>query len=176
MDEMIRNYKKGEVIFNEGSFEKAMYDLVKGSVGIYANYGKPEVKLLTTLKAEDGATFGEMGLLESMPRSATAVALEDVQAHYITGETFGGYFCEDPAAVLAIMQNMSKRIRELTQDYLDACRAVTESVDSEKTGKEKSGWFRAKVDKFINDYEDGLKAANELGYYPSCYFFNGQFW
>lgn len=176
MDEMIRSYKKGEVIFAEGSFENAMYDLVEGAVGIYASYGKPEAKLLTKLKAEDGATFGEMGLLDSMPRSATAVALEDVKVCYITGETFGGYFCENPAAVLVIMQNMSKRIRELTQDYLDACRAVAESVDSERTGKEKSGWFRNKVDKFIKDYEAGLKAASEYGYDLSYHFVTGGFW
>lgn len=170
MNEMIRNYKKGEVIFIEGTFENAMYSLMEGSVGIYANYGKAGEKLLTELKAEDGATFGEMGLLNSKPRSATAVALEDVEAYYITEETFDSYFRELPDAVLLIMWNMSKRIRDLTQDYLDACRAVAESVDAEKTGKEKSGWFQNKVDKFIKDYEEGVKIANEYGYDPYSYY------
>lgn len=176
MDEMIRCYPKGEVIFTEGSFEKAMYDLVEGEVGIYAHYGRPDVRLLTVLKAEDKATFGEMGLLDSMPRSATAVALEDVKVGYITGETFGSHFGENPEAVLRIMQNMSKRIRELTQNYLDACRAVAESVDSERTGKEKSGWFRNKVSQFIRDYEAGLQAAREYGYDLSYQPLIGEYW
>lgn len=176
MDTVIRSYKKGDIIFTEGTLESAMYALLEGVVGIYVNYGKPEEKLLTKLKGEDRATFGEMGLLDSMPRSATAVALEDVNVCYITGETFGNYFCENPAAVLMVMQNMSKRIRELTQDYLDACRAVSEMVESEKNGKEKSGWFRGKVGKFLRDYEFGVRAASEYGYDVSYHFATGPFW
>lgn len=177
MDNNVKRFAKGEVIFKEGALESFMYDLIEGKVGIYAHYGEAGEKLLTELNAEDGgATFGEMGLIDVMPRSATAVALEDVLACVVTGKEFGEYFRENPAAVLVIMQNMSKRIRGLSQDYLDACRAVAESVDSERTGKEKSGWFRNKVDKFIKDYEAGLKAASEYRYDLSYHFVTGGFW
>ena len=139
MDNNMKKFAKGEVIFQEGALESFMYDLIEGKVGIYANYGQAGEKLLIELNAEEGgATFGEMGLIDMMPRSATAVALEDVQACVITGEEFGEYFKENPAAVLLIMQNMSKRIRGLSQDYLDACRAVAEVVESEERGQEKS--------------------------------------
>lgn len=173
----VKKFAKGEVIFKEGVMESFMYDLVEGKVGIYVNYGEAGEKMLTELSAEDACvTFGEMGLIDAMPRSATAVALEDVTAYVVTGQEFGVYFKERPEVVMRIMQNMSKRIRELTQDYMDACRAVAESVDSEKTGKEKSGWFRSKVDKFIKDYEAGLKVASEHGYdYPFNYI-TGQNW
>lgn len=166
---MLKEFEKGQVIFSEGDFEMSMYDLLQGSVGIYAYYGKPEEKLLTELKAEDGATFGEMGLLESMPRSATAVALENVQVQVITGETFGEYFRDNPAAVMVIMQNMSQRIRALTQDYLDACRAVSEAVESETSGKEKSGWFKEKVGKFLQDYENTMREVARYGGYNSTH-------
>ena len=36
----IVNYKKGEVVYLEGSFEMAMYHILKGSVLVYANYKK----------------------------------------------------------------------------------------------------------------------------------------
>ena len=177
MENNVKKFAKGEVIFKEGALESFMYDLMEGKVGIYANYGKAGEKLLTELKAEDGgATFGEMGMIDVMPRSATAVALEDVTARVVTGEEFGEYFKENPAEVMVIMQNMSKRIRGLSQDYLDACRAVAEVVESEQSGKEKSGWFRNKVDKFIKDYEAGLKAASEYGYDLSYHFVTGGFW
>ena len=39
MDSNIRKMKKGEVIFKEGENQMWMYALLKGSVGIYANYG-----------------------------------------------------------------------------------------------------------------------------------------
>ena len=177
MENNIKKFAKGQVIFKEGVMESCMYDLVKGKVGIYVNYGEAGEKKLTELSAENvGVTFGEMGLIDAMPRSATAVALEDVMVYVVTEREFGAYFKENPAAVMMIMQNMSKRIRELTQDYVDACRAVAESVDSEKTGKEKSRWFRDKVDKFIKDYEASLQSASADGYeYPYNYI-TGRFW
>ena len=170
MDKNVKKFAKGEIIFKEGAREYFMYDLLEGKVGIYANYGEAGEKLLTELNAENGGvTFGEMGLIDVMSRSATAVALEDVTACIVTGEDVGAYFKDNPEAILAIMQNMSKRIRELTQDYMDACRAVAEMVEAEKSGKEKSGWFREKVGKFIKDYEKAMLTIGGYSSNPSYY-------
>ena len=171
MDNNVKKFAKGEVIFKEGALESFMYDLIEGKVGIYAHYGEAGEKLLTELNAEDGgATFGEMGLIDVMPRSATAVALEDVLACVVTGKEFGEYFKENPAAVLVIMQNMSKRIRGLSQDYLDACRAVAEVVESEQSGKEKTSWFRKAVNKFIEDYTAAAEEASQNNVYYRHYY------
>ena len=153
MGNRVKNFSKGEVVFYEGDFEMCMYHLQKGSLGIYANYGTPREILLTELCASDTAILGEMGLLESKPRSATVVALEDVQLRVITRATFAMYFKENPVAMMQIMQNMSKRIRDLTEDYLDACRAVTEAMESKREDAQ-SNWFSKKFDKYIRDYED----------------------
>ena len=49
--EAVKVFKIGEVIFKEGDLENCMYNIVTGSVGIYANYGKEAEKLLVDLKA-----------------------------------------------------------------------------------------------------------------------------
>lgn len=167
MENMIRCYKKDDVIFCEGSFEMWMYVLRQGAVGIFANYGKPDERLLTEVKGE-GATFGEMGLIDSMRRSATAVALEDSEVCVITGENFGSYFGADPEVPLNMMRYMSRRIRELTDSYMEVCEAVTEAVEGEDQEKVKSGWFRAKVARFISDYAEAIASTSETGniYYP----------
>ena len=160
-----KTFKKGEVIFKQGDLSDCMYDILWGEVGIYADYGTPEEKLLTTLETE--RFFGEMGMIEGRLRSATAVALEkDTRLKVITPESFDAYFKESPAKVLLIMQNMSHRIRELTRDYLEACRAVAEAVETEKTGKEKSSWFKEKVRKLMDDYERAYIAGVEAGSSP----------
>lgn len=128
-----RDFRKGQIIFREGELELCMYELLQGRVGIYVDYGKPNEKLLTQLLARDKACFGEMGLIEQRPRSATAVALEDVRVYMITREGFGPYFRDNPDAVLQIMEHMSQRIRGLTDDYMNACRTVMEAT--QKTGK-----------------------------------------
>lgn len=157
MDTKMIKVKKGEVIFKEGERQLWMYALVKGSVGIYANYGTKEEKLLVELKEEDKPYFGEMGLIEEAPRSATAVVLEDAELTVISKENFVEYFKERPVDIFRMMQNMSKRIRGLTEDYLDACRAITEAVEAEKSGKAKSGWFKEKVAKFVDDYNSAAQ-------------------
>ena len=155
----VKVLKKGEVIFKEGDLENCMYKIITGSVGIYANYGKEEEKLLVELKTGEKSFFGEMGMIDEEPRSATAVAVEDAEIAVITSENFAEFFKENPEHIIYIMQNMSNRIRNLTNDYLDACRAVAEAVETEKSGKSKSDWFKKRVEKFINDYnQSGLRS------------------
>ena len=128
-------FKKGEVIFRQGDPGNCMYDILWGSVGVYAEYGTPNEKKLAELRPGD--FFGEMGLLEQSPRSATVVALEnDTQVSVIMESDFRDYFEENPAKVFTIMQTLSQKLRRTTQDYLDVCRTVYETVEGEKKGGE----------------------------------------
>ena len=49
---------------------------------------------------------------------------------------FRDYFAENPAKVFTIMQTLSQKLRRTTQDYLDVCRTVYETVEGEKKGGE----------------------------------------
>ncbi len=139
-------FKSGEVIFEEGVIEFCMYELISGKVGIYADYGKESERLLTELS--DQAVFGEMAMIDARPRSATAVALDDVKANQIVSEEFGDYFAANPDKIYGMMTQMARRIRELSHDYQDVCRAAAELTDAAKSGKEKSSWFGTQIKKF----------------------------
>lgn len=142
-----KTLKKGEIIFRQGDASTCMYDILWGKVGVYANYGAPDEKLLTVLETEQ--FFGEMGMIEGCPRSATIVAMENgTKVLEITAETFEEYFKTRPAKVLMIMQNMSQRLRGLTKDYLEVCRTVAEEVESEQKGTAKSEWLKEHLKKF----------------------------
>lgn len=143
-------FKSGEVIFKEGSYEACMYELLEGTVGIYAHYGQADEKCLTELKAENGACFGEMGLLEARFRSATVVALTDVKVNTVNGEEFGTFFKEHPEKIYTVMSQLGGRIRELSKDYLDVCQASAELVESTGKKKEKSGWFKTQMAKILS--------------------------
>lgn len=142
-----KTFKKGEVIFRQGDPSDCMYDIHWGRVGIYANFGTLEEKQLTVLRPDQ--FFGEMGMIEGGPRSATAVAMEnDTKIQEITAETFEEYFKTRPAKVLMVMQHMSSRLRELTKDYLEVCRTAAEEVKAEETGLPKSEWLKEHLDQF----------------------------
>ena len=161
-------FKKGDIIYQEGSFEMWMYDLKRGTVGIYANYGQPDEFLLTKVMGAPGATIGTIGLIDSMCRSATAVALDDVEAIKVSGEAFADYYGNDPEALLNMMRKMSKRIRELTAGYLETCKALSELTEKDEDDKPGSGGFMEKISKFIKDYADAIASISETGniYYP----------
>ena len=147
------SFKKNEVIFKEGDMANCMYDIHFGSVGIFAGYGTENEKKLTELKADD--FFGEMGMIEGYPRSATAVALEDdTKVEVITAENFGLYFHQKPAKVLMIMQHMSQRIRGLTKDYLEACQAINETVENEDISEEKRSKLKEVLKRLFDAYPE----------------------
>ena len=155
-----RTLKKGEIIFRQGDTSNCMYDVFWGKVGIYANYGTPEEKLLTTLVTEQ--FFGEMGMIEGLPRSATAVALtSDTKVRVITPESFQTYFQERPAKVLLIIQNMSRRLRELTGEYLEACRTVAKSAEAERAGAEIGGDLQTDLEKLSQVYQQSENAHGD---------------
>ncbi|MBR5229438.1 MAG: cyclic nucleotide-binding domain-containing protein [Firmicutes bacterium] len=156
----IKNFNAKEVIFKEGEMSSCMYDIHFGRVGIYAAYGTEKETLLTELRADD--FFGEMGMIECYPRSATAVALEDgTRVEVITTENFGTYFQEKPAKVLQIMQHMSQRIRGLTKDYLEACKAINETVENENISEEKRGKLKSVLKTLFDAYPEAYKTMAE---------------
>lgn len=126
----IKKFKKGEIIFRQGDPGDCMYDIHSGKVGVYAAYGTPEQKLLTEFYEDQ--YFGEMGLLEKAPRSATAVAVEPCTAAVITEEGFGEFFEKNPAKVLKVMQQMSQNLRRRTNDFVEVCRNIKELSEKEE--------------------------------------------
>jgi CRP/FNR family cyclic AMP-dependent transcriptional regulator len=64
-----REYKKDEVIFNQGDVSLGMYIIEEGTVEIISDPGK---HLLAVL--HKGDFFGELGLLDDSLRSATAIS------------------------------------------------------------------------------------------------------
>ncbi|MBQ9647922.1 MAG: cyclic nucleotide-binding domain-containing protein [Oscillospiraceae bacterium] len=153
-------YNKGDIIFRQGDAGKSMYDIRWGSVGIYLDYGTEKEKKLTELGTD--AFFGEMGMIDHAPRSATAVALEKgTQLREITEEKLGELFRENPAKVLMIMQQLSNRLRKLTKDYMEACRAAAdiEKIEEkpEETDSETAEEIKTRVGRYA-DQIDGYAA------------------
>ena len=148
----VKSFKKGAVIFRQGDAGDCMYDIQFGRVGIFDHYGEPDEKKIAELFADQ--IFGEMGLLDHAPRSATAVALEnDTVLSVISEEEFYEYFEKEPVKILVLMQQMCNRLRRTSKDYLEACRTVHDTVAAEKADKPKSGGLLASLQKLCAAYK-----------------------
>lgn len=162
MESTVLILKRNEIIFNEGDKSDCMYDIRMGRVGIYANYGSKEEKLLTELTKDQ--FFGEMGIIEGYPRSATAVAMGDMtELTVIAKNEFEDYCKRNPEKTILIMKNMSTRIRELTQDYLEVCHTVAESLEAERLGEKKSTGLLNRLKKYRDEYNAACRYASRQG-------------
>ncbi len=162
------SFNKDQVIFKQGDCAESMFDIVSGRVGIYVGYGTEAETQLTVLEA--GQFLGELGLIEAYPRSATAVAMEDAtQLREIGEKEFDEYFRTQPERLLAIMRQISNRLRDLTKDY-EAAGLVLDGLKQTQSAPErrsKSLLERAKA--LIALYDEAIQmysgSVNESYFY-----------
>ena len=129
----LKDYNAGDVIFRAGSPSKCMYEVQKGKVGLFSDYGTPDQKMLAEVGPE--RFFGEMGMVEGLPRSATAVVTEDyTTVAEITWDLLGLYFKTKPAKVVQIMQQMGDRLRTTTKAAIDLKNTVNEAIGELENG------------------------------------------
>ena len=142
----LQKCRKGEVIIRQGESGECMYSIRWGRVGVYSGYGTPAEKKLAELGADD--FFGEMELLDKAERSATVVALESgTTVEVITEADFNEFFRRQPAKVHLILQRLSQKLRKSTQDYLQVCRTIYQTMEAEKAG----GAHTPEMDRRIED-------------------------
>src|SRR3982750_2978253 len=67
-----RSFRKAQVIFREGDSSDALYVIEQGNVEISALIGPRERRVLAIFGPGD--YFGEIAVIDSKPRSATAIA------------------------------------------------------------------------------------------------------
>jgi CRP/FNR family cyclic AMP-dependent transcriptional regulator len=108
-DKFLKSFGNGEVIFEEGSVGRHMYVVVSGQVDIRMKAGEGEAVVATLGKGE---LFGEMALVDSLPRSASAVAVgDDTSAVEIDHAQFAYLVGQQPAFALIILKALSLRLR-----------------------------------------------------------------
>lgn len=109
---------KDEPIFNEGAIEPYMCFISDGLVKIAKGDSKKNIKTICEIAV--GRTFGEMSIIDGLPRSAAAVAAEDTTVLVLTKEKFELILTDNPKLGVSLYsklgQMMSHRLR--VSDYM----------------------------------------------------------
>lgn len=114
-----RSYLKGEIIFDEGEEGQALYIVIAGSV-LICRQGEPDTGRLAEVAT--GLVFGELALLDNVPRSAQALAAEDCVLALLARSDFESLL--DTHAVIA-----SKIALQLARHLGRQLRSRTPAVD-----------------------------------------------
>ncbi|OOZ42449.1 cyclic nucleotide-binding domain-containing protein [Solemya elarraichensis gill symbiont] len=93
-------FLKGDTVFNEGDPGDAWYVVYKGAVDVLKNGQK-----ITTIESQD--CFGEMSILDKLPRSATVQASVDSVLLRITSEVFDQLIKEKKLVAYKLVHEMA---------------------------------------------------------------------
>ena len=102
-------FEPGQTIFEQGLKGAEMFVIQDGQVEILRRDG-PTERRLTLLEAGD--FFGEMSVLEDLPRSATARAVTASKLLPIDASTFDQMLREHPEIAVRMMRKLSRRLRQ----------------------------------------------------------------
>ena len=113
-------YNPGDIIFEEGSQADRFYIVAGGAVEVWKDYKLPEKDLLAV--HEQGHLFGEMALIDELPRSATVLAKEPARLFYIDRDDFHTIVQENSKIAISILKSVSDMVRKSNEYFVDNLR------------------------------------------------------
>ena len=102
-------FKKGEDVIEEGTLGDCAYIVEQGSVEVSKLTPHGEKQVLGILGKSE--IFGEMGLIDGLPRCATVTALESCVLSVCSKETFNNLADHNPESLLPIFKVLVRRLR-----------------------------------------------------------------
>jgi CRP/FNR family cyclic AMP-dependent transcriptional regulator len=109
---------KGELLFQQGDEGTALYIIVQGRIKISLSRRMDNVTLAIL---GQGEFLGEMALLDDLPRSADAIALEDSQLYVLNRKDFLSFLINNGHTVYAILNSLSRRLRKTDDQVAEMC-------------------------------------------------------
>jgi CRP-like cAMP-binding protein len=107
-----RRFQQGETIFFQGDPGQALYLIEAGRVRIYVHDdGGQEISVIF-LSAGD--IFGELAVIDGLPRSASAIAADETIVHVLTRERLRAHLLASPQLAYNFMQALAVRVRYST--------------------------------------------------------------
>lgn len=110
-----KRYLKGDVICNKGDPSNGLFILIRGELQLYESGREGQEVGLNMIKGP--AVFGELGVLDDMPRSADVAAVSDVDLALVPKSVLMAAFTETPAGAKAMFLHLTRMIRRLTHHH-----------------------------------------------------------
>jgi CRP/FNR family cyclic AMP-dependent transcriptional regulator len=124
--------EEGQIIFRKGDAPHAMYLVRAGKVDICV--WTEENQEVTLSELHEGDFFGELSLLDGLPRTAAAKAVDHVELMEITKEDFLTALRANPDMSISVMEVLARRLRA-TNELIEqrASRNVNDEIEEKLT-------------------------------------------
>jgi CRP-like cAMP-binding protein/small-conductance mechanosensitive channel len=121
-------FAKGNVISMQGAVAHWLYIIINGEAEVFVETPNGERRSVNTLNR--GNFFGEMGMMTGAPRSASVIALTDVECYRLDKEAFAGIMQARPGLAEEISHILVERRVQLD--------SVLHHLDEQTRRQEKS--------------------------------------
>ena len=106
-----RAYPPGAVIVRQGDTSMSFYIVLSGKVRVVRHSSDDDG--FDIVEEGPGSFFGEMGVIDDLPRAATVVALEPTECGLLAKWDFQRELAADPGIALSLISVLNARIRTL---------------------------------------------------------------
>jgi CRP-like cAMP-binding protein len=105
----VHSYQRGQLIFQEGENGDALFVVLKGRVKVCL-YDEEGREYVLDIIGKDGF-FGELALIDDLPRSANAIAMETSDLLVVRRSDFVKLLMENPSISVNILRVLAGRLR-----------------------------------------------------------------
>jgi CRP/FNR family cyclic AMP-dependent transcriptional regulator len=124
MSSLQRFFKTGQFIFKDGDDSRSMFLIRKGTVAIQKVKGDRAIELA---RIHSNEVLGELSFFDRQPRSASAIALTDVELMEIPFEDLDKVYINVPDYLKTIIASVAERLRRAN----DTIRRLQKAQDDE---------------------------------------------
>lgn len=110
------SFQAGEIVFRERSVGDRFYIVLRGEVEVWKDYDLPSRDRLAAHGA--GHIFGEMALVDDLPRSATVIARTDTTVLYLAREHFQEVLQQSTTVAHSILRSLSAMVRQSNDSFV----------------------------------------------------------
>jgi CRP/FNR family cyclic AMP-dependent transcriptional regulator len=110
--EEVETFEPGEPVIKEGSKGTSAFIILSGAVEVLKKSGDRDIPVATL---GEGQVFGEMGLIEDRPRSATIKAMTELKLRVISREGFNELLKKKPSVLIPIIKSLFERLRQASE-------------------------------------------------------------
>jgi CRP/FNR family cyclic AMP-dependent transcriptional regulator len=110
--EDVQTFGPGEPVIKEGSKGTSAFIILSGAVEVLKKSGDRDIPVATL---GEGQVFGEMGLIEDRPRSATIKAMTELRLRMISREGFNELLKKKPSVLIPIIKSLFERLRQASE-------------------------------------------------------------
>jgi len=149
------NLLPGDYVFREGEFGQTAYIVESGTIELVKFTGDRDTVLAEVGK---GALFGEMAIIESSPRSASARAKTEATLVIVSEEALKKHLVSSPNTALDMMRRLASYARSANEKLTkDAFSEVTHTQNTDQKGAARTaGEFDLETKKTLREFNDEL--------------------